>query len=1160
MNTQKTILIIDNNRHLVRGFIRALKLAGYEVIRALTGDEGLCRTSERTPDVIVLNVELPDMSGIELCKRLKTDPELKGIYVVLFSETKITSIEHIEGLESGADGYIKPPISNREFLARIQAILRIKETETQLSDALEELQTAEEELRRQNTALLATQEQLRASQQKYANLYDFAPVGYCSFTKDGLIVEANLTAAEQLGVKKTRLLNTQFNDYIAEEHHPAFFSHLREIFRTGIRQACELKLQHDDCAQCYVHLDSILVKEHGELPAQCRTTITDIAERRQAEDALKKSERRFKAISSFAGVAIGMLDTTGNFLYVNPSFMQMMGYSREEMLKMSNIDITHPEDIAKSKAYLQTLIDGQKNSIRVEKRYVHKNGQTIWVDLSQTPILDDENKVYAFICAAVDITERKQAEEALQHLKKAVETMQVGVTITDLDRNIIYTNPAEARMHGYQPKNLVGKHVTILGPSERRRPMTWEQIRTWKQISKNKTLIRESTNIRKDGTLFPVRLMSDVVKNMTGEPIAIVTTCEDISDRKRAETEIEAGARRLQTVIETVGEGITLSDETGYFEIFNSKMEEITGYAKEEANGCHDFLRLLYPNPDDYYKATNGIQAMREQGGRHDTETTIHAKDGTRKTLLVSTSIIRDQGRLWFLSAYRDITERKHNEEELKQAKEAAEAANRAKSEFLANMSHELRTPLNGILGYAQILKHDTHITEKQCKGIGIIQRSGEHLLTLINDILDLSKIEAGKIELTPNIFQLPGMLKNLVEMTDLRARQKGVGFYYENEMTLPNTVYTDEKRLRQILLNLLGNAVKFTSQGSVTFRVKTTPYSPAEQAAERLPAYVADLTQLSGSPSIVTIHFEVEDTGIGIPADKLDSIFSPFEQVSHSFSQPEGTGLGLAISQRLVYIMGSELHVKSRVAQGSTFWFDIVLPAMTIAVVSHPIPPRHIIGMKGRPHTILIADDKEENRILLKDMLLPLGFTVIEAINGHDAIDKARQYQPELILLDLIMPKMDGFEATRQIRQIPALKNVTIIAVSASVFDQTREKSTASGCDDFLTKPLSERVLLNALQQHLNLEWIYCDDEETHCLPQEIDFSGEAIIPPASEEIARLYQLAIIGDIIGIRERIQELENENHQFAVFITKIRQFTNELNIVAIQQFLKQYMER
>ena len=463
-----------------------------------------------------------------------------------------------------------------------------------------------------------------------------------------------------------------------------------------------------------------------------------------------------------------------------------------------------------------------------------------------------------------------------------------------------------------------------------------------------------------------------------------------------------------------------------------------------------------------------------------------------------------------------------------------SEAANRAKSIFLANMSHELRTPLNAILGYADILKRRTGYTGPLTDGLDIIHQSGKHLLTLINDVLDLAKIEAGKLELTPTPFNLIPFLRQIVDVIHMHAEAKDIILTYEVQSPLPGGVLADEKRLRQVLLNLLGNAVKFTDRGSVCLAIE-----------------VIEQTEIEAGEPQATIRFTVEDTGIGIAADQLERIFRPFEQVSETRQQAEGAGLGLAISQQIVQKMGGQLHVKSEPGKGSTFWFDAVLPVIEIATREQPTPVHNITGYDGDLRKVLVADDKEYNCLLLRDMLEPLGFKVSLANNGQDAVEKALSLHPDAILLDLVMPIKTGFEAAQEIRQHAELKDVIIVAVSASVLEAEQEKSRVAGCDAFLPKPINLKKLLESLEIHLKLVWRYAPPEVT----------DEAILlPPPAEELAALYKLAHAGLIFEIRQYATRLASGDQRYLPFANKLRVLAKDFEMDQIEAFVEQFMER
>ncbi|MGL5082548.1 MAG: ATP-binding protein [Microcoleaceae cyanobacterium] len=479
---------------------------------------------------------------------------------------------------------------------------------------------------------------------------------------------------------------------------------------------------------------------------------------------------------------------------------------------------------------------------------------------------------------------------------------------------------------------------------------------------------------------------------------------------------------------------------------------------------------------------------------------------------------------------------------QLQSVTKIADDANQAKSEFLSNMSHELRTPLNGILGYAQILKRDRTLTPQQSDGLNIIQKSGNHLLTLINDILDLSKIEARKMELYPSDTHLASFLDSITELMRMRALEKDILFKLELDSALPAGVKADEKRLRQVLLNLLGNAVKFTDQGQVILRVKQVR-TEADQA---------------------TLRFEIIDTGVGMTPEQLQKIFQPFEQVGDSKKRSEGTGLGLAITQQLVGLMGGELQVSSESGKGSTFWFEATFPVIETWIESQPEITQQIAGYQGQKRTILVVDDKEENRLVLQHMLEPLGFDILLGEDGQQEVKLAQKHKPDLILTDLVMPVKTGFEAIQEIRQIPEIQEIPIIAISASLMDSEQHKSRIGGCDAFLPKPVEEQSLLKMLGHYLHLEWIYeqqiqpTQTEFQSSIQDEVSMVSEELVVPPLEEIEVLYELAMLGNMRKIQERAVYLEELDVKYTCFSQKIKALASEFRdgeiIALIERFL------
>ncbi len=421
-------------------------------------------------------------------------------------------------------------------------------------------------------------------------------------------------------------------------------------------------------------------------------------------------------------------------------------------------------------------------------------------------------------------------------------------------------------------------------------------------------------------------------------------------------------------------------------------------------------------------------------------------------------------------------------------------------------------------MGYAQILQRDASATKKQQHGLNVIEQSGNHLLSLINDVLDLAKVESGKIELYQTDFHLPLFISGIGEIIRIRAEQNNIAFYLEQPDDLPLGVHGDERRLRQVLLNLLGNAVKFTDKGGVTLRVIKTEQN--------------------------ILRFEVQDTGVGISPTELDAIFDPFQQVGDHERQSKGTGLGLAISKNLIELMGGKLQVTSQFGSGSQFGFELPLPTVQYKTAQVAKTDQTIIGIEGKAPKVLVVDDNWENRTVFVDLLSSLGFDMLEANNGVDGLAKATEFQPDVILTDLRMPRMDGFELIRQLRQTPLLKNKLIIATSASAYEVDHQKSLTVGSNAFLPKPLQAESLFEQLQQHLNLKWVYGNKQ-----------TAQPMVFPPAEEMAVLYDLSQMGDIDEIEERVAALEQSNPSLKPFAKQMQHLIKGYQLNKISELLE-----
>jgi len=771
--------------------------------------------------------------------------------------------------------------------------------------------------------------------------------------------------------------------------------------------------------------------------------------------------------------------------------------------------------------------------------------------------------------------QQKQAEEQIRKLSRAIEQSANAILITNLEGAIEFVNPAFSRATGYAAAEVIGQNPRIL-QSGHHSPQMYREM--WQRLSQGEVWQGEMLNRKKNGELYWEMATISPVKDKTGNTTHYLAIKEDISQRKQAEAilqktyqELEARVdelSRLNDIIQILSGAADLSDAlhlvartmTHLFDTFQC------GIALLDAEQNSLILAAQYstkPNQPNIIGAVIPLegnvynQQVMATGKpvyipqvQTDPLTAPAIRDLMREQGIYSLLILPLRARgevIGTIGIDVDRPGREFSEDEIRLAQtvagqiasvianalllderqkavEAAEAANKAKSVFLANMSHELRTPMNAILGFAQLMQRDAGLTPKQRDNLGVIGRSGEHLLALINDVLEMSKIEAGRMTLNTSSFDLRQLLDNVISMLAMKADGKGLSLTAVHDPTLPQYARTDENKLRQILINLLGNAIKFTASGSITLRAR------CEKGHSEAGAQKRDAAGLLARARSHTLIFEVTDTGPGIPPDRLETIFDPFIQAESDHGQ-QGTGLGLPISRRFAELMGGGMSVHSQVGRGSTFTFDIRAEPASVAGAARPETPRRVTGLApGQPaYRILLVEDNEANRELLTQLLQPLGFEVRGAANGREGVDATLGWRPHLIFMDMRMPVMGGLEATRLIKaQRP---NVPVIALTAGAFLQDRDAAIAAGCDDFMPKPVDTAVLFHKLGQHLDVQFIYEAEAET-AAPPAVQLSPERLADVPSPLRAQLHQAALIADRSAAHDAITQIRQQDAPLA----------------------------
>jgi PAS domain S-box-containing protein len=800
---------------------------------------------------------------------------------------------------------------------------------------------------------------------------------------------------------------------------------------------------------------------------------TDNTARKLAEDALLKAGALQSAIFNSANFSSIATDAKGVIQIFNVGAERMLGYAAAEVMnKITPADISDPQElIARAKALsvelgtsitpgFEALVFKAARGIEdiYELTYIRKDGSRFPAVVSVTALRDAKDVIIGYLLIG---TELKAG--ALQ--SAIFNSANFSSIATDAKGVIQIFNVGAERMLGFTAAEVMNKitPADISDPQEliaRAKALSLEfstpitpgfEALVFK-ASRGIEDIYELTYIRKDGSRFPAVVSVTALRDAQDVIIGYLLIGTDNTARKLVEEEQKKSDQRLRdqqfytrSLIESNIDALMTTDPSGIITDVNKQMEALTGCTRDELIGAP--FKGYFTDPE---RAEAAIKRVLNEKSVTDYELTARARDGKQTVVSYNATTFYDRNRTLqgVFAAARDVTERKRVEAELQQAKAAAESASRTKSDFLASMSHEIRTPMNAIMGISDLLAK-TSLTPEQDKYVQIFRRAGDNLLNLINDILDLSKVEASQLELERTGFSLNDLLEKVTEMVAARAHEKGLPMVYEIAPNVPNDLVGDPTRLRQVLLNLLGNAIKFTQSGEVTLRVAP-----------------------DANPSVPTaLRFTVSDTGIGIPREKLGQVFERFTQADSSTTRRfGGSGLGLTISKRLVELMGGRIWVESEVGKGSVFAFAV--PFEISAVVNRPAalsvgtdPELPLPALR-----ILLAEDSPDNCIITMAYLEDTPYRVEIAETGALACKMFELGHYDLVLMDRQMPVMDGLTATRTIRaweQANDRPPTPIIALTASALKGDREMCLAAGCTAFLTKPIKQEVLLQAIREH---------------------------------------------------------------------------------------------
>jgi PAS domain S-box-containing protein len=729
------------------------------------------------------------------------------------------------------------------------------------------------------------------------------------------------------------------------------------------------------------------------------------------------------------------------------------------------------------------------------------------------------------VLAMEDVTARKRAEESLLEagaLQSAIFNSANFSSIATDEKGVIQIfNVGAERMLGYTAADVMNKitPADISDPQEvitRAKALSSELGTTITpgfealvfKASRGIEDIYELTYIRRDGSRFPAIVSVTALRDPHGGIIGYLLIGTDNTARKQVEAErmlLDQRVRDQQfytrSLIESNIDALITTDPRGIITDVNKQMEALTGCTRDELIGAP--FKEYFTDPE---RAEAGIKLVLGEGKVTDYELTACARDGKETVVSYNATTFHDRDRKLqgVFAAARDVTERKRYERSLQQA-------NRAKSVFLANMSHEIRTPMNAILGFSQLMLRDQDLTPRQSQYLETINRSGEHLLALINDILEMSKIEAGRTTLNLSTFDLPALFKDLEMMFRVRTNEKKLSFSVEILGVAPQYIVSDINKLRQILINVLGNAVKFTEEGGIGVRLRVDRQDAAAPC----------------------LRIEVEDTGPGISADELDKLFRHFEQTKTGQQAGTGTGLGLAISREFIRLMGGDITVTSRVGMGSVFVINLPFKVGDAQAVHANDDSERVLKLKpGQPERrVLIADDIDDNRQLLAQLLAPVGFEVRLVTNGAEAVQEFERWQPHLILMDFRMPVMDGHEAIRRIRAIEGGQGAKIIAVTASAMDDNRQALMDIGADDFIGKPFREAELFQKIRAHLGVDYVYAE-RPAAATGGVCELTSESLSGLPTELTAAMREAVLTADLDKLLAEIQKVEAPDPRMA----------------------------
>ncbi len=898
------------------------------------------------------------------------------------------------------------------------------------------------------------EEALRASEERYRTIIESIPDAFYEVDLRGNLLLFNTPYLNMFETSQEEMQGSNFRAYTDEKNAKVAYEIFHKVYETGVPvRSMGWEVITKSGKKKHVELSVSLFRDNKGNPLGFRGIYRDVTERKKAEDAIRASEERYRTIIDTIPDAYYEVDLKGNAQIFNDAFLKLYEYEMEEMQGLNYRAYTDKvnADIA-FRIFNQVFKTGMP--VRsMDWEVMTKGGIKKQVELSVSPVRDVDGKPMGFRGIIRDVTERRQAEEAIraseERFRMIIETIPEPYAEVDLKGNHTFFNEAYVNNQDFSREELQGlnyRNYMEKADAKRIFNLYHEVFITGKPVRN-----RAFELISKTGEKRQSELSVSLIHDAQGKPSGFRTLYHDTTERKKMEDALRASEERSRAIIETTVESYFELDLAGDVVFFNDEFCKILGYRREEMEGLNN---RAYQDPEAARQSFEVFNSVYKTGNPAKfVETEFMRRDGERRQVELSISLIRDgDGKpTGFRVVSHDISERKKVEASLLQAKEMAEVANKAKSEFLASMSHEIRTPMNAILGMAELLS-ETPLSKEQQKYVQVFRDAGENLLGIINDILDLSKVEAGQINLEHVDFDLADLFDRIGEIMGIRANNKGLELNCHIAPDVPVSLVGDPTRLRQVIVNLLGNAIKFTESGEIILGVRKSPEAVPGQETET-----------------VELVFTLKDTGIGIPPDKLDLVFERFTQADSSTTRKYGgTGLGLPITKRLAELMAGSIQVESEVGKGSVFTFTARFALQKEPRKEEEPSLADIVGCRA-----LVIDDNATNRMIIREMLTGWGTHVTTAGSGWSGITALREAVAsnnpyDFVILDYHMPIMDGFATATAIREDPALSPMVIIMLSSGYPKEDLAKARQVGIDQFLYKPVKRRDLREAISLSL--------------------------------------------------------------------------------------------